>query len=181
MYANLQFSMSQCKDNTVVLSCTTAKDYHYNLEQLTKLHTEQLNTLQNTQWNGKTIKVFLFGDYACPPYLHILLGIVKKHHDLFENDLLELDLALANDPSVVTSLVPDNSPLYTYIQNFKNYQKLLAKLGFPEYQLSDDDSLTETEKRVPEQRVKLAQKEVPIVNQFWNYTMDLWFNKLNLP
>ena len=69
-------------------------------------------------------------------------------------------MALANDPSVVTSLVPDNSPLYTYIQNFKNYQKLLAKLGFLEYQLSDDDSLTEIEKRVLQQKVKLAWKEV---------------------
>ena len=240
----MQICNLQCpnaKENTVVFSCTTAKDYHHNLEQLTKLHTEQLNNLQNTQWNGKTIKVFLFGDYAflcslfglsgqngthpclwclikksdlqvafenrgqcarttlskikrdhekfeaagsqlklassynnvihkplldihishvSPPYLHILLGIVKKHHDLFENDLHELDLALANDPSIVTTLVPDNSPLYTYIQNLKNYQKLLAKLGFLEYQLSDDDSLTETEKRVLEQKVKLARKEV---------------------
>ena len=93
--------------------------------------------------------------HVSPPYLHILLGIVKKHHDLFENDLHELDLALANDPSVVTTLVPDNSPLYTYIQNLKNYQKLLAKLGFLEYQLSDDnDSLTETEKGVLEQKTE---------------------------
>ena len=71
----MQICNLQCpnaKENTVVFSCTTAKDYHHNLEQLTKLHTEQLNTLQNTQWNGKTIKVFLFGDYA---FLCSLFGL----------------------------------------------------------------------------------------------------------
>ena len=65
--------------------------------------------------------------HVCPPYLHILLGIVKKHHDLFENDLHELDLALANDPSVVTTLVPDNLPLHTYIQNLKKLSEITSK------------------------------------------------------
>ena len=75
--------------------------------------------------------------HVCPLYLHILLGIVKKHHDLFENDLHELDLALANDLSVVTSLVPDNSALYAYIQNLK---KLSEIISITKYQLSDDYS-----------------------------------------
>ncbi len=36
-------------------------------------------------------------NYVCPPYLHILLGIVKKHHDLLEEacHLIDLDLAKA--------------------------------------------------------------------------------------
>ena len=61
------------KENTVVFSCPTTKDYHHILEQLTKLHTEQLNTLQNTQWNGKTIKVFLLTMPFCAPCL-VCLG-----------------------------------------------------------------------------------------------------------
>ena len=32
---------------------------------------------------------------VCPPYLHILVGIVKKHHNLLERDLHEVDLEIA--------------------------------------------------------------------------------------
>ena len=33
--------------------------------------------------------------HACLPYLHILLGIVKKHHDIFEQELHQIDIELA--------------------------------------------------------------------------------------
>ncbi len=58
---------------------------------------------------GKTLKAAQYYDaicapiwdiqlsYVCPAYLHILLGIVKKHHDLLEEacHLIDLDLAEA--------------------------------------------------------------------------------------
>ena len=34
---------------------------------------------------------------VCPPYLHILLGIVKKHHDLLEEECHRIDEALGRD------------------------------------------------------------------------------------
>ena len=35
--------------------------------------------------------------HICPPYLHILLGIVKKQHDLLEAATHKIDLQIAND------------------------------------------------------------------------------------
>ena len=37
-------------------------------------------------------------DHVAPPYLHILLGIVKKHHDLLEIAAHELDKSLTETP-----------------------------------------------------------------------------------
>ena len=36
--------------------------------------------------------------HICPPYLHILLGLVKKHHNLLEDAVHELDLTLSTLP-----------------------------------------------------------------------------------
>ena len=35
--------------------------------------------------------------YVCPPYLHILLGIVKKHHDLLEAECDAFDQKIAKE------------------------------------------------------------------------------------
>ena len=37
--------------------------------------------------------------HCAPPYLHIVLGVVKKHHDLLVNDCHNLDIALAEEYS----------------------------------------------------------------------------------
>ena len=34
---------------------------------------------------------------VCPPYLHVLLGVVKKHNDLLEDDCHNIDLQIAED------------------------------------------------------------------------------------
>ena len=149
------------------------KDSHSNLKKVLKPYKKQIKDLQNTQWQGKQIRVFLFGDYdfllkiyglsgaqavhpclwctaskqqtqrsatqqldlpkrsldsirkdrqrfrlhgrndikkakaysnaihdplfdvpltqVAPPYLHILLGISKRHHDILEKDCHALD------------------------------------------------------------------------------------------
>ena len=33
--------------------------------------------------------------HVCPPYLHILLGITKRHHDLLEENCNKIDCAIA--------------------------------------------------------------------------------------
>ena len=161
------------KLNTFLLTMVACKDSHSNLKNVLKPYKKQIKDLQNTQWQGKQIRVFLFGDYdfllkiyglsgaqavhpclwctaskqqtqrsatqqpdlpkrsldsirkdrqrfrlhgkndikkakaynnaihdplfdvpltqVAPPYLHILLGISKKHHDILEKDCHALD------------------------------------------------------------------------------------------
>ncbi|GFO28210.1 amine oxidase [Plakobranchus ocellatus] len=165
------------KRNTIVIAMVHARDTHTNIERLfTNIHLqEQLTALQNHQWQGKSVRVILNGDYefltkvfglsgaagtfpclwclikrqdinnsttahkasprtletlradyntfshtyrqnkkdaafshnsihaplldislpnVSPPYLHILLGVVKKHHELLEQAAHSIDESL---------------------------------------------------------------------------------------
>ena len=166
-------TIQNSKLNTFLLIMVACKDSHSNLKKVPKPYKKQIKDLQNTQWQGKQIRVFLFGDYdfllniygtsgaqtvhprlrctaskqqtqrsatqqpdlpkrsldsirkdrqrcrlhgkndikkakaynnaihdplfdvpltqVAPPYLHILLGISKKHHDILEKDCHALD------------------------------------------------------------------------------------------
>ena len=48
--------------------------------------------------------------HVCPPYLHILLGIVKKHNDLLEEKVHEVEIQIAEEISL--SRVKLNNTLY---------------------------------------------------------------------
>lgn len=52
--------------------------------------------------------------HVCPPYLHILLGITKKHHDLLEQACHKLDLEVAKDMAKTGTPVGDN-PFGDYV------------------------------------------------------------------
>ena len=45
------------------------------------------NVLSKPVWNVNLKNV-------CPPYLHVLLGVVKRHHDLLEKDGHNIDLMI---------------------------------------------------------------------------------------
>ena len=55
-----------------------------------KTHASQFNNVINPA----LIRIDLY--HVCPPYLHIMLGIVKKHHDLLEKDVLDIDRDIGN-------------------------------------------------------------------------------------
>ena len=164
------------KLNTFLVSIVNCKDFHYNLKKVLKPYRQQVTNLQQMEWKGKRIRVFLFGDYdfllkicglsgaqsshpclwctaskrqtqksphkqpeipkrtitsiksdrqlfrhhgneiktakafnnaihdpffdvplsqVAPPYLHILLGLGKKHHSLLEKECHALDRKIA--------------------------------------------------------------------------------------
>lgn len=55
------------------------KDSHSNLKNVLKPYKKQIKDLQNTQWQGKQIRVFLFGDYDFLLKIYGLSGAQAVH------------------------------------------------------------------------------------------------------
>lgn len=49
---------------------------------------------------------------TCPPYLHILLGIVKKHHDLLVEKCHQIDLKIADEKATKESYNEDDESVF---------------------------------------------------------------------
>lgn len=64
----------------------------------------------------------------CPPYLHILLGITKKHHDLMEAQCHQIDLSLAIDQAKQGGTL--SGQLFDrYVSSMKEKVKLETKIS----------------------------------------------------
>ena len=61
--------------------------------------------------------------HVCPPYLHIVLGIVKKHHDMLDNECHKLDKDIA------TYLAQTNQPVDKNTHFGKHVTKLRREEG----------------------------------------------------
>jgi hypothetical protein len=75
--------------------------------------------------------------YVCPPYLHILLGIIKLHNDLLENDSHEIDKAIAIEMAEESKPPTADSLFATYVKKLhrlrlatQEREKLLKELEF---------------------------------------------------
>ena len=82
------------------------------------------NIIHQPMWDVKINQV-------CPPYLHILLGIVKKHHYLLENELHKIDLQIAEDISLTKAKL-DQMLFHQYIGELRRREYCLihyASLG----------------------------------------------------
>ena len=65
-------------------------------------------------------------DHVAPPYLHILLGIVKKHHDLLIDACHKLDVMIAEEYSDNIKVVKDN-PFGNFISHLRKMRHLMAQ------------------------------------------------------
>ena len=97
--------------------------------------------------------------HACPPYLHILLGIVKKHHDMFEQEIHQIDVELAERVSLSSAKL-DNSLFHTYIADLRTKRKLLNHLGFLKDQNSSNSDLTNKEKDTLMSEIASTEKKM---------------------
>ncbi len=203
------------KTNTIVLAMANVKDTYENLQLLMSSVQLQLEDLKTLQWNGKKIKMFVFGDYdfyckvfgisgaqatypclwclipkdelqqphittfeartltnlfkdcddwemetgadknqakyfhncvnrpmlkieldhVAPPYLHILLGVMKKHHELLEKaaDSLDLDISTQNeDDTTGVQLSSVAASLRDYGGNWRNAESVKNGIMFHE-------------------------------------------------
>ena len=67
------------KLNTFLLTMVACKDSHSNLKNVLKPYKKQIKDLQNTQWQGQQIRVFLFGDYDFLLKIYGLSGAQAVH------------------------------------------------------------------------------------------------------
>ena len=88
---------------------------------------------------------------VCPPYLHILLGVVKKHHDLLEEHCHKIDLAIAQELASKQNNVEPQTLFEKYVYNLRKMnqktsekEKLVLELRWDE----NDETLPENEKKV---------------------------------
>ena len=63
---------------------------------------------------------------VCPPYLHILPGVVKRHHDLLESECHKLDVAIAKDIAISPVTLSD-SIFHKHVQLYWEINKLKAQ------------------------------------------------------
>ena len=52
------------KQNTIVIGCFADKDFHANLSIIKKIFKQPIEELRTMNWQGKSIRLILFGDYA---------------------------------------------------------------------------------------------------------------------
>ena len=74
--------------------------------------------------------------FVCPPYLHILLGILNKHHELLEEAADEIDMNIFN-----SSAASDNNVVKNVVKYGKNWKQALDL----EQKINTFGTITETE------------------------------------
>ena len=83
--------------------------------------------------------------HVCPPYLHILLGIVKKHNDLLEERVHQVEEEIAEEISLSRAKLR-NTLFHNHIEDLRKFRKNLNRLGFLKAEREEDADLTERER-----------------------------------
>ena len=133
----------ECRGHSTARRLPSMKRDHENFiskgKQDLKLASSYHNVIHEPLWEISIQSV-------CPPYLHILLGIVKKHHDLLEKDLHEVDLEIAREIEMSKSKL-DNTLFHKYIQNQRSHRKLRNELGYLST-CKDSDTVTMSNREI---------------------------------
>ena len=66
-------------------------------------------------------------DLVCPPYLHILLGIVKRHHDMLEQESHSIDLEIADVLANRQEKVAESTKFGSFVSSKQNAKQLVKK------------------------------------------------------
>ena len=78
-----------------------------------KQHAKRFNNVvSRAVWNIPLRQV-------CPPYLHILLGIVKKHHEMLESACHDLDLKIAEDLAQTSDQIDETTKYGSFIATLR--------------------------------------------------------------
>ena len=87
-------------------------------------------------------------DMVCPPYLHILLGIVKRHHDLFMSETAKIDEEIGKFLAKKGLVYGKNKQFLAFIERYSSYLELISK---------QKQTTSELEKAMSKKCVKKAQ------------------------
>ena len=75
----LNTSSPNSKDNTIVVECFKAKDTYSNLKSGYERIQEDIHNLQHLTWQGKQIRLTVFGDYLFLPMMYGISGSAGTH------------------------------------------------------------------------------------------------------
>ena len=75
------------------------------------------NAIHAPLWNVRV-------SHVCPPYLHLLLGIVKKHHDMLEEDCHIIDKAIAVEMAEQEIDPPANTLFDKHVKKLRQVRRL---------------------------------------------------------
>ncbi len=129
-----------------------AKDFREKSGSKRAMASSHHNVLDDPIWDIEVEEI-------CPPYLHILLGIVKRHHDLLELQCHELDIMLAEvlaqqedthfSKQVFEDYVAQQREVYRLTVQLKDIQEHLDTL-----EINENEPLI----RIREERNRLKKK-----------------------
>ena len=71
-----------------------------------------------------------------PPYLHILLGIVKRHHDMLEKECHSIDLQIADVLANRREKVDESTKFGSFVISKQNAKQLVKKKARKEHKLA---------------------------------------------
>ena len=88
-------------------------------------------------------------DHVCPPYLHILLGVIKKHHDLLEEATHQIDKAIAVDLANSEIDPPADTLFEKHVAKMRQIRRLTQEKNAKEreYQFERKDRSLEPNQR----------------------------------
>jgi hypothetical protein len=106
-------------------------------------------------------------DQVCPPYLHILLGVTKRHHEMLEAECHVIYKLIAIEMSKTVMELLD-TPFETYVRRLRHLNKMEMRRRQLLQQTRDDKitsklQSTETEIRETKAVAKLNTLEGPVV------------------
>lgn len=118
---------------------------------------------------------------VAPPYLHLLLGIVKKHHTLLENECHQLDKKIAESlAEIKDSTCEDCSQIFQkYVKDLRAIKKLEKEKQTTEgLAVFEERRPRETENHFEDRRQELLAKIADLedeIENLQNTTTDLRF------
>jgi hypothetical protein len=119
--------------------------------------------------------------HVCPPYLHILLGVVKMHHDLLETGCHEIDKSIADDVASTFKSPVNPSKYEDYIVHRKRVleieksrTKLMQELQF---ERKSCDLAPEQTKALKEE----IKKEIRRIEQLLSDAKEVTLDKISGP
>ena len=105
-----------------------------------KQHAKRFNNVVSRPvWNIQLRQV-------CPPYLHILLLIVKKHHQMLESACHDLDLKIAEDLAQTSDQIDETTKYGSFIATLRKKIKLEKKIQKKEHRQHEMHGCTDQEK-----------------------------------
>ena len=139
------------------------------LKSLRKDHRQFLRHGKGKKGNAKKFNNVMTGavwrisiNHVCPPYLHILLGIVKRHHDMLEKECHSIDLQIADVLAKRREKVAESTKFGSFIISKQNAKQLVKKKARKEHKLATLPQGSEEQLKTKKELAVIEKKNVKV-------------------